>query len=430
MANDGLVAGSTTAPRASWIDEAVFLAFLFLAFVGLTPFANQVPAVSAFGGVATSGAGDLARQLCYLAVLGAVMIEAARKRGFAAFSALPLLLFLLLAWCMLSASWSGEPSVSMRRAGLAVVLAVCAMLSVETIGANRALVLLRWVLLAVLIVNWLSIPLIPQARHLPGEEDPKLVGDWRGLYGHKNIAGSVAAMTAIVFLFSPRRTVSRRFFDIAVALAAIAFAVMTRSKSSLGLLAITLVVGFVYLVAWKRDLDRIIVVVAGAALAVLAVAMIFADQNAIMRLFADPDEFTGRTEIWQAEVDFIRDHALLGAGFGTFSDTGGISPLHNYVGNSWVGEASHGHNGYLQILVTTGVIGFVLAMAALIADPAMEFWRRSGDHRLKTVLFALFAFLLLHNLMETDFLEGDGVTWVAYLLMMAMLYKMKRSDAA
>jgi O-antigen ligase len=430
MVNDGIVAESHTAPRASWIDEAVFLAFLLLAFVGLTPFAVQAPQVTAFGGVATTGAGDLARQLCYLAVLAAVLIEAARKRGFASFSTLPLMLLLLLAWCVASAAWSGEPLVSIRRAGLAVVLVLCAMLSVEIIGVNRALVLLRWVLLAVLIVNWLSIPLIPQAVHLPGEEDPNLVGDWRGLYGHKNIAGSVGAMTAIVFLFSPRETKGRRFFDIAVALAAIAFTVMTRSKSSLGLLAIALVLGLIYRFAWKKDLDRVIVVVAGAALFVLAAALIIADQGVLMRLFEDPDEFTGRTEIWQAEIAFIRDHALLGAGFGTFSDTGGLSPLHNYIGNSWVSEASHGHNGYLQILVTTGAVGFALAFVSLIVEPAMELWRRGGDLRLKALLFALFAFLLLHNLMETDFLEGDGVTWVAFLLILAMLGRMRRGEPA
>jgi len=90
-----------------------------------------------------------------------------------------------------------------------------------------------------------------------------------------------------------------------------------------------------------------------------------------------------------------------------------------------VSEASHGHNGYLQILVTVGAVGFVLAFAALIAAPAIAFWRR-GDTGTKALLFALFVFLVLHNLMETDFLEGDGVAWVAYLMMLAMLYRLDR----
>ncbi len=89
------------------------------------------------------------------------------------------------------------------------------------------------------------------------------------------------------------------------------------------------------------------------------------DADAIAKLLEDPDEFTGRAEIWAAELRYIADHPLLGAGFGTFTDTGGQSPLHNYVGASWVEAVSHGHNGYLQVLVTIGGVGFVLAMLAL-----------------------------------------------------------------
>ena len=432
MANEGLAVDVGRARPASWIDEAVLLAFLLLAFVGLSPFAPPPPAVTAFGGVATTGAGDLARQLCYLAVLAAILIGAARTFGMRAFSLVPVLLVLLLAWCLLSASWSGEPGVTLRRAGLAVVLVISAMLSVETVGAERSLVLLRWVLAAVLIVNIASIHFIPQAVHLPGETDPSLAGAWRGLYGHKNIAGSVGAMTAIIFLFTPRLSpgVLRKVLDVAVAVAAVGFTVMTRSKSSLGLLAIALVLGVIYRVAWKKDLDRTIVAVVGTLLAIVVAVFVIADQSVIARLFEDPQEFTGRTEIWAAEIAYIRDHALLGAGFGTFSGTGGLSPLHNYIGNSWVGEASHGHNGYLQLLVTVGAIGFVLAFAGLIVAPALAFWKRGAAVEMKALLFALFAFLLLHNLMETDFLEGDGVTWVGYLLMLGMLGNLARRGLA
>ena len=431
MVNEGLVVGENRARPASWIDEAVLLAFLLLAFVGLSPFAPPPPEVTAFGGVATSGAGDLARQLCYLAVFAAIIIGAFRAYGLNALSLVPILLSLLLIWCLASALWSGEPGITLRRAGLAVVLVVSAMLSIETVGAERSLVLWRWVLAAVLLVNIASIHFIPQAVHLAGEADSSLTGAWRGLYGHKNIAGSVGAMTAIVFLFAPRPPgLFRKLLDLAIATAAVGFTVMTRSKSSLGLLAVALILATIYRVAWKRDLDRTIVLVMGVLVAIVAIAFVIADQSIVARLFADPREFTGRTEIWAAQIAYIRDHALIGAGFGTFSDTGGLSPLRNYIGDAWVGAASHGHNGYLQILVTVGAIGFLLAFAGLIAAPAWTFWKRGGDIEMKALLFALFAFLLLHNLMETDFLEGDGVTWVGCLLMLAMLGNLSRRGLA
>jgi hypothetical protein len=35
--------------------------------------------------------------------------------------------------------------------------------------------------------------------------------------------------------------------------------------------------------------------------------------------------------------------------------------------------------------------------------------------------FALFVFIALHNLLESDFLEGDAPDWVAFLFVLAAL---------
>jgi O-antigen ligase len=95
--------------------------------------------------------------------------------------------------------------------------------------------------------------------------------------------------------------------------------------------------------------------------------------------------------------------------------------LHDYVGG-WVDAASHGHNGYLQVLVTIGGIGFVLAMLALVLAPARRLWTLDlDDDGFKPMLFALFAFAILHNVMESDFLESDSVVWASLLLVVGAL---------
>src|SRR5205085_3605248 len=139
------------------------------------------------------------------------------------------------------------------------------------------------------------------------------------------------------------------------------------------------------------------------------------DWGQISHAFSDPTELTGRTEIWRGEIAFIREHFLLGAGFGSFSDTGAASLLHNYVADTWVQNTSHGHNAYLQILVTIGAIGFALAMIALVIGPAREFWRLDPTNvGIKSALFAIFVFMVLHNFVESDFLEGEGPAWVVF----------------
>ncbi|HEY8950178.1 MAG TPA: O-antigen ligase family protein [Rhizomicrobium sp.] len=430
MANDGIAIrdAQTGHDIASRLLEFAFTAFLLLVFIGLSPFAVRDPNVLVGGETIAAGEGDLIRQICYLLVFFTITAIAIQREGLRTLDAMPVMLAVLLVWCALSALWSPEPDITIRRVGLEVVVVLSVVLSVNNLGVERCLRILRLVLALVLIVNWISIPILPQAVHLPNETDPSIVGDWRGLYFHKNITGAVCAVSAMLFLYYAIRDRSRT--DWALLIGTIGFLIMTRSKSSMGLLPLAIGAGAVYFWAWRRPLDRAIISIVAILFAALAVTLVLLNYDTIARILSDPQEFTGRTAIWQAEVAFIRDHPWLGSGFGSFADTGALSPLHNYVGASWVDAVSHGHNGYLQLTVTLGFVGLALAMIAVILTPAMAFWQIDGmDRLLKAFLFCLFVFFVLHNLTESDFLESDGASWVVFLLMMAALrdYRLRRS---
>jgi len=399
-----------------WVPAIALLAFMFLAFVGLTPFSQPDPALAV---ASNTGQGDIARQISYFLVFSIIAASAIHLRGFRAFTAVPVLLIILLAWCVVSAFWSVEPAVTLRRAVLAVIVVLTVMLSVESLGVGRSLRLFRLALAAVLLINWISIPLIASAVHLPGEADPQLVGAWRGVLVHKNIAGAVCAISALVFLhFAVEK---RRVIDILLCLASIAFLIMTQSKTSLGLLPISIVALGVYRFASRRALDRQIVMVGLALIFVIGVSALLLESDNLLRLLSNPQELTGRTAIWQAEIAYIADHPLLGAGFGSFADTGVDSPIYPYAGSAWIEHVAHGHNGYLQLLVTIGVVGFGLAMMSFVIAPLFLFLRGGPGTELRSLLFAIFCFFVLHNLVESDFLEGDGAIWVSYLMCLAML---------
>jgi exopolysaccharide production protein ExoQ len=83
--------------------------------------------------------------------------------------------------------------------------------------------------------------------------------------------------------------------------------------------------------------------------------------------------------------------------------------MHNYVLSNWVEAIGDSHDGYLQLLVTLGGVGFVLAMLSLVVEPLVRFWPLDYQHQgLKALLFALFVFIVLHNFMESDFLARDN----------------------
>ena len=422
MANESFALSFDAPPRVERLalPSIGFFALLLLVHVGFEPFTPPA------AGAVTKGEGDLLRQILYLLTFGLVIVTAFQRRGWGALRILPPLFLLLQAWCVASALWAVPPDVAFRRAVLEALLSFSVLMSIDRLGPERAFRYWRIVLAAILAVNWISIPLIDAAKHLPGEIDPGLVGDWRGLYNQKNVTGAVCTITIILFLFT--RNGKYNWIGWLVSLFALGFLVMTKSKTSLALVPVSLLSGVAYRHAWRDGLSRAIFTVATMLLIVLvATASIFL-ADTIMRMLEDPTEFTGRTEIWQAYLAFAGDHPWLGAGFGTLTDTGNLSPIHNYVSSKWVEAAGSSHNGYLQMLAMLGGVGFTLGLAALMIDPLIRFWPL--DYRepvFRSMLFALFVFFLLHNFMEPDLLDRESPVWFAALAVIAGLYNPDKS---
>jgi len=392
-----------------------FFALLLLVFVGYRPFNPPSPLAAA-----GTGEGNLVQQIIDLCIFALVLVTTLQRRGWLAVRAIPLWFLLLQLWCLTSAFWAQAHGVSFRRAALEAFLSFSILMSADTVGPERAFRYLRIVLAVVLVVNWISIPLIPAAIHQANEIDPSLVGDWRGLYGQKNATGAVCVITTLVFLFS--RNGKYNWIGWLVSLAAIAFLVMTNSKTSLALLPVALTAGIAFRIAWRDGLSRAIFAVFAVLLISGAVTAGIFYADTISHILEDPTEFTGRAEIWQAYLSYARDHAWLGAGFGTLTDTGAISPVHNYVLSSWVEAIGNSHDGYLQVLVTLGGVGLLLAIIAVVIMPFADFWPLDySGSMFKGLLFAIFVFFIFHNFLESDLLERESPVWFATLLVIAAL---------
>ncbi len=430
MANEGLA--SRIIPSRPSLDtriaEAGFVILLLLIQVGLEPFDARTAADFTARNAVTAG-GDLIRQAAFLGTFALILYAALRTRGVKAFAAVTPAIAAMLVWCLLSALWGAEPDVIARRAVLAAIFVASMMMSVDTLGVERTLVLWRGVMGALIVADIASCLVIHQAVHQADDVESGLTGAWRGLHAHKNAAGSVAATAAAMFFFFALET--RRRSDIALCAASVFFLVMTRSKSSLGLLPVALLAGGLYRIAWRNQMDRAIVAVAVALGIVVIGVAVSVEWEFIAKTLEDPQNFTGRSAIWQAELNYIQDHPLLGAGFGTFGNTGIRSPIYAYVGPGWVSQIGEGHNGYLEMLVTMGGVGLVLSLIAAIVLPFMQFWSpKRSDAHFNALLFTLFVFDLLHNFMESDFVAVTGGQWGQLLLIIALLrVSARESDA-
>jgi O-antigen ligase len=411
-------APATPDEKPPLLAEIGFVGLLLLLLVTLHPF--QPPAGSTAGLSAIEPvASDIWRQLSFTSIFAVAFGAALWHRPAALLRAVPLTLMVLLGWCLLSATWSAAGGVVFRRAVLITEVTVTPLLGIALLGPERAFRRLRAVLVIVLVANWIAIPLIPTAVHGVGEQDPKLIGNWRGLYDQKNVAGAVCTLTVLQFLFPGAR--DHRWTDWLVIVAALVFLYFSKSKTSLALLPVAAAFGYAYRAGWKNGLDRALLALA-AILTIGCIATLLAlNTELIDKIMADPDAFTGRTEIWNAEIAYLKDHFLLGAGYGSIFSTGLQSPLTPYLhGRNWVAMVSNSHNGYFDMFASLGAIGFALALMALLVAPFRRFWALNFD-RAKAGYFAIFIFIIFHNFTEADFLSSDGVSWLVFLMVIGAL---------
>lgn len=147
----------------------------------------------------------------------------------------------------------------------------------------------------------------------------------------------------------------------------------------------------------------------------------FAYPAELASMVEQPDSFTGRGAIWSALTSMISDRPILGFGYGSVFLVGDNSPWFGYA-TGWAVDAMHGHNGYLETLATTGVIGLALALLAFVVDPIrLVVSMDRSESALVSLVSALLIFVSLHNTMESSLMVGARPEWVTLLVIGAVV---------
>jgi O-antigen ligase len=409
--------------RQELASKTLFVLFLLSAFVGIVPLPlTNNPRLASVG---NAGSGDVLRQVLYVVLFFLIAVFAARAKGWRVLADVPGLLVILLAWCGFSVAWSAVPDIAARRLALTTVIILMAIYSVRSIGPSVAFDLLFKTIGAIIVADWLTIPLFANAVHPAGELDPALIGAWRGLHPEKNTAGAFCAVATLLFITAAFARYRLRW-AIALAALAIGFLINTKSKTSLGLLPLSLLGGYLVSAMHRRPGLKL----ATASLILFAVSTIALFNNGwfdqLDNYLDDPTGFTGRTQIWDLVLRYAADHFMLGAGYGSFWGVGTASPATDY-GAGWALDVAHAHNGYLDLLAQLGVIGAGLGVCTLIIHPLLILLRtKLRMPRLRPALTSVVVFCALHNLLETSLLSGDNGPWVALLLSIVLARELRK----
>jgi O-antigen ligase len=326
---------------------------------------------------------------------------------------------LFAGWIVLSVVLSLDPDTSIRRFALsACVVSVAAALMLLPKSQDE---LTRWLAiaaLALLAICYLGILLAPDLSiHLATDtQEPHLAGDWRGSFGHKNVAAAVMAMLLFLGIYIIRSGL-RLSGSVIIAFSSL-FLLKAEGKSSLALFFIVLALTSLTGIVRSFWLRAVMLLAPLLILNLLSVGTVMNQGLAdIAKMLPLDTTFTGRTDIWTFAVQALQLRQPTGYGFAAFWGSSSIQNLPQ--GMEWAEYASHSHNGYLDTALAMGLPGLMLLIAVLVIAPLRNFHSADcggNNGPLAMLLLQIWLFGLYLSSMESFFLDRADPLWFTFLV--------------
>jgi O-antigen ligase len=404
-----------------------FIGALLLAWISLRPFidlsdqqladssGNETLTYAAFGG---------------MAVLTFALAMRDNMRGL--LSLLTPGFMLLAAWIFATVILSLDPNTSIRRFVLtACVIVVAAAMMLLPKSQNE---LMRWFSIAaltLLAVCYLGILLTPNLSiHLATDvQEPALAGNWRGVFGHKNMAAAVMAILLFLGIYIVRS--GAWLSGAAIIGLASLFLLYSAGKSSLTLCFAVLLLTSLTSVVRSFWLRAVMLLTPLLLLNMLSVGTVVNEGLAdIAKMLPLDSSFTGRTGIWTFALQALQLRLPTGYGFAAFWGNGAIRDLPE--GMEWAALVSHSHNGYLDTALAMGLPGLALLIAVLVIAPLRNFHaadRGGNNGPLAMALLRIWLFGLYLSSMESFFLDRADPLWFTFLVAVFGLHYLARFRA-
>jgi O-antigen ligase len=393
----------------------LFLATFLVIWITMAPF----PDLSDPRVLEPVGDGNALNQIVTLgmtaSLAGFLLIRHAR----AALVALTLPLVLTLAWFAVSVVFAVHPDLAGRRLVLACFM-ICNAVALLLLPVSREHFarLLTLAALVVLALCYAGVLLRPQLSiHQPTDlVEPVLAGNWRGAFAHKNGAG--AAMTVLIFIGIFVARVSSRTLGVAIAGLAFFFLVFSQAKSPLRLLPLVLLLSWLVLYLRSPGLKVALVIVTPLFINLMTIgSVMFPGIEAMLETFMSDTSYTGRDEIWAFALNHIGQRPVTGFGFQAFWGTSELV-VSGSIRESWAYRASDAHNAFLNLAVMTGVVGLVVALVWIVAQPLADVIRNNASRRdpLTMLFVQIWLFGVLLSAFESVLFAGGSSLWAMMIM--------------
>jgi exopolysaccharide production protein ExoQ len=317
-----------------------------------------------------------------------------RRNGF-----LVALVLLALASC----SWAATPALVLRRAIAVLGTTLFGIALAVRLSLEDQLRLMSWLFRIIAVLSLACILLLPSYGISSGVEDH---GEWRGIFSHKNGLGFAMALSVFVEWQLPAQTrfskVLKRFALLLSAVSLFFSGSMTPVFALVGSLLLT----GIFKLSQRLRIPLYAIVLATSLMIASGVTAFLLDSERITAALGRSADLTGRTEIWRLVIPYILERPILGYGYSGF--WWGLSPQSIAIDQVLGTRIQYSHNGFLEILLTLGAVGFLLVLAFLGTGIKRAYYcsernQSSIGHWPLTFLL----FFILHNVGECTILYQD-----------------------
>lgn len=250
--------------------------------------------------------------------------------------------------------------------------------------------------------------------------------NWKGIYIHKNVFGFTMDLAAVLLYLQSVRV--PRYKGLFLSLSALAVFCALQSNSGMAKVLLILLMFLLVFIRFLRQLPpRLAFASMGIFLAIGISLVILISENAeylIVEKLGKDMTLTGRTYLWREIVKAVNKHPFFGYGYeGFWQFWRGIDNpalmLRLPEFHGFMPEQSH--NGYLEIALEVGWIGFSIFLVSLLINIYYGVLHLTRSQDLESVLpLLIFTYIIMTNVTESG-INYISMPWILYVFMTSRL---------
>ena len=322
---------------------------------------------------------------------------------------------ILLVLALLSALWSETPLLTLKFSIVQFIVSWLAAHLVRKYNWQEICKYLCWMCLTSGFLSALVAVAIPSI----GINEK----GWQGIFPFPIKLGTCMALSIALWSIRPMNSLWRRIIAIGTIILSSLLIILSNSAQAIfTLITLLIFLGLLTIVRKFNSRQALVIIILLIFIVIASYVTITSNLEAIFGAFGKDMTLTGRTEFWPQMLSALDRRPILGYGVqGFWQHWRGDADPSAHILNSNGFVPPNGHNGFLDLAMELGWLGFILFSLsfALNLIRAVALWKRANFIEASLPLILL-VYIVMANISETQLFITNYI-WFCYILVAVRL---------